>query len=148
MTKRNWNSTFLATAIMVLAAVPSSGFDEIRPNNFGVERTFEGTVVNSCRVVDGLMYFGLQTPTRVWEIQVGPRDFLERNGFEVKVAQTVTVSGEVAMVGNREVVLAREVRTTTGVFMIRDRNGRPRWDAERPVEMDTEFPTTPVCSLR
>jgi hypothetical protein len=59
----------------------------------------------------------------------------------------VTVIGMSIVAGKRETVLAREVRTMRGALILRDRNGLPVWDSNRPVQMDTEFPEDTLCEM-
>ena len=59
----------------------------------------------------------------------------------------VTVVGMPVMLEDREVVLAREVRSMGMVLIVRDRNGAPMWDVNRPVQMDPDFAESTVCEL-
>jgi hypothetical protein len=98
-------------------------------------------------VVEGLLYFPLKTADRVIEVQLGPKDFVERSGFKLKIGEIVTVIGVPRMMGPLEVLLAREVRTAKTTFVLRDRNGRPMWDSEAPVQMDPEFDESTMCEM-
>ena len=112
-----------------------------------LERTFEGTVVSKGHMIEGLMYFPLKTADRVMEVQLGPKNFVKSSGFKLKVGEMVTVVGSPAMLKEREVLLAREVRTMTAVFVVRDRNGEPMWDPNRPIQMDPEFNESELCEM-
>jgi hypothetical protein len=62
------------------------------------------------------------------EVQIGPKEFLERNNFKLKTGDMVTVIGMPVAMKNRDVVLAREVSSLNGVLTIRDSMGLPLWD--------------------
>jgi hypothetical protein len=134
-------SMLIATAMVVLSTAAVGALDVLD------ERMFEGTVVSKGYVIDGLMYFPLKTATGVLEVQIGPKDFVERSGFKPKIGEMVTVIGVPAILSEREVVLAREVRHKSTLFVVRDRNGEPMWDPNRPVQMDTDFPESTMCEM-
>jgi hypothetical protein len=102
------------------------------------EQVYEGTVSSQGRVVDGLMYFVLRTSVRTLEVEIGPEEFVARNGFKLKTGDIVAVVGMPLARNGRDIVLAREVRTMTSVLVVRDRNGYPMWETNRPVQMDPE----------
>jgi hypothetical protein len=103
------------------------------------ERVYEGTVSSKGRVVDGLMYFVLRTSDRIVEVEIGPEEFVARNGFTLKTGDMITVVGMPLARNGRDIVRAREVRTMTSVLVVRDRNGYPMWETNRPVQMDPEI---------
>jgi hypothetical protein len=121
-------------AVLVLLPAPSVLADY----NPSAERAFDGTVASVPRMFDRIMYFSFKTSDRVVEVQLGPRDFVENNKFKLKTGEMVTVVGVTAILGKQEVLLARELRTVNAVFTIRDRNGAPLWDTDRPVQMDVD----------
>src|ERR1041385_7697855 len=61
--------------------------------NVLVERTFEGSVENRGRVVDGLVYFPLKMSDITMEVQIGPEEFVNASGFKLRVGEMVTVLG-------------------------------------------------------
>jgi hypothetical protein len=107
--------------------------------NVLAERVYEGIVSSNGRVVDGLMYFALRTSDRTVEVEIGPEEFVARNGFKLKTGDMVAVVGMPLARNGREIVLAREVRTMTSVLVVRDGNGYPMWETNRPVQMDPEI---------
>jgi hypothetical protein len=131
----------IATAVVVLSTAAVGAMDVLD------ERMFEGTVLSKGYVIEGLMYFPLKTATGVLEVQIGPKDFVERGGFKPKIGEMVSVIGVPAILEGRKAVLAREVRHKSTVFVVRDRNGEPIWDPNRPVQMDTDFPESTVCEM-
>jgi hypothetical protein len=124
----------LAAAVVLLAGVVVGAFD--RPDrdrdaisyNVLAERIFEGRVASKGRIIDGLMYFPLRTADTVVEVQIGPKEFVERSSFKLKTGDKVTVVGMPVVMKEREVVLAREVSSMNGVLIIRDPIGLPLWD--------------------
>lgn len=108
------------------------------------ERTIEGTVASKGHEIEGLMYFPLKVGNGVIEVQIGPKEFVERSGFKPKIGEMVTVIGVPAIVAEREVLLAREVRSKSAVFIVRDRNGEPMWDPNRPILWDPKDVNPPT----
>jgi hypothetical protein len=141
MKNRMFISILIAVAMVLISTAAAGAFDIVD------ERTFEGTVASKGHVIDGLMYFPLKTATGVLEVQIGPKNFVERSGFKPKIGEMVTVVGVPAILEEREVVLAREVLHKSTVFVVRDRNGQPMWDPKRPVQMDADFPESTVCKM-
>jgi hypothetical protein len=125
--------TLLAAALVLTAGVVVA-FD--RPDrdrdaigyNVVAERIFEGTIASNGHIIDGLMYFPLRTAETVLEVQVGPKEFVERSRFKLKTGDMVTVIGMPVIMKERDVVLAREVSSMNGVLIIRDPVGLPLWD--------------------
>jgi hypothetical protein len=93
------------------------------------------------------MYFTLKTADTDMEVQLGPRSFIEKSEYKLKLGERVSVIGVPSMRKEREVLLAREVRCSKGVFMIRDRNGEPIWDADRPIQMDPDRAESVLCKM-
>jgi hypothetical protein len=95
---------------------------------------FEGTVASKGHIIEGLMYFPLRTANTLVEVQIGPKEFVERSSFKLKTGDIVTVIGMPVVMKERDVVLAREVSSMNGgVLTIRDSMGLPLWDKpDRP----------------
>ena len=70
------------------------------------------------------------------EVQIGPEELVERSGFKLKIGEMVTAVGMPLVWYGREIVLAREVRKYDSVLVVRDRDGYPMWDMNRPIQMD------------
>jgi len=131
-----------AAAIVLLAAVVVVAFNPRDPDRDAIgynqlaERMFKGTVTSKGYVIEGLLYFPLRTADVLVEVQIGPKDFVERSGFKLNAGDIVTVIGMPVIMMNRQVVLAREVRGISGMLIVRDRVGLPLWEKELPVLMD------------
>jgi hypothetical protein len=131
-----------AAAIVLLAAVTSVAFNPRGPDRHAIvgynplaERMLKGTVASNGYVIEGLLYFPLRTADATVEVQLGPKDFVERSGFKLNTGDMVTVIGMPVMMMNRQVVLTREVTSASGVLTVRDQVGLPLWERE-PVLMD------------
>jgi hypothetical protein len=136
-----------AAAIVLLAAVVLGAFDgrnrDVIGYNVLAERMFQGVVASRGHVVEGLVYFPLRTNNLTVEVQIGPKEFVERSGFKLKTGDMVTVIGMPVLMGGRQVVLAREVSCMNGVLIVRDRFGLPLWESDRPIPIDPERPNRP-----
>jgi hypothetical protein len=104
------------------------------------ECLFEGTVATTRHVLQGVVYFRLKTSDAMFEVELGPRGFVEKSGFRLKAGEMVSVIGAPAMRQARKVLLARQVTHAGGTFVLRDRNGEPMWDPNRRIQMDPELP--------
>jgi hypothetical protein len=136
-------SVLIAASLPVISAFALDG----ARYNVMAERMFEGIVASPGHVVDGMVFFPLRTEDRLIEVELGPKNFVGKSGFNLKVGEMVSVIGALADMGGQEVVLAREVRTMRAVLIVRDRNGYPMWDSTRPVEMDPEFSESGMCEM-
>jgi hypothetical protein len=132
--------TIFAVAIVLLATVVVSPGDrrDVTGYNLLKERTFEGIVASKGHILEGLMYFPLRTANAMVEVQIGPKEFVDRSGFKLNVGETVTVTGMPLIENERQVVLAREVSSMNAVLVVRDRFGLPLWERDRPIYMDPE----------
>jgi hypothetical protein len=102
------------------------------------ERMFEGVVESKGHPTGDLIYFSLKRANGIVEVQIGPKEFVERSGFKLNAGDRVTVIGMPVVMNERQVVLAREVKSMNGMLMVRDQVGRPLWEIDRPILMDPE----------
>ena len=134
--------TVFAVAIVLLAAVIVSAFDrrdrDVIGYNVLKERIFNGIVASKGHIIEGLMYFPLRTANTMMEVQIGPKEFVDRSGFKLNVGETVTVTGMPLILNDRQVVLAREVSSMNAVLVVRDQLGLPLWERDRPILMDPD----------
>jgi hypothetical protein len=138
--------TNLFLSILIAATLTADDDMDMRYNP-AAERIFDGTAASARHVVNGVVFFPLMVEDQMIEVELGPKEFVRKSGFNVKAGEMVTVIGMSRVVGKRETVLAREVRTMQGTLILRDRNGLPVWDSKGPVQMDTEFPEDTLCEL-
>ena len=134
----------LAAAIVLLAAVVVGSFDrrdrdrDVVAYNVLAERMFEGIASSKGHIIEGLMYFPLRTANTMMEVQIGPKQFVERSGFKLNTGDRVTVIGMAVTMKEPQVVLAREVIIMHRVLIVRDEVGLPLWEKDRPTLMDPE----------
>ncbi len=131
----------IAVVLVTVSAVSSDWRDRIGDvvgYNVLAEWVFEGSVESKPYMIAHIVYFPLRTGNSVVQVQVGPKDFIERSNFKIKAGDMLTVTGMPMVMNGRDVVLAREIRSTNGVLVVRDPMGLPLWENDRPIEMDPE----------
>jgi hypothetical protein len=134
----------LGTAAGALAA------DRVRDDvtyDLKAEQVFVGTVHGKPTLFAGRMYFTLWTGNGAVAVEIGPKEFVERSGFKLGSGQMLSVVGMPIVIDQREMVLAREITIKGFVFVVRDRNGEPMWQMDRPIQMDPDVGagSPPVC---
>ena len=87
------------------------------------ERVLEGIVAGKGHVMDGFMYFPLKTTDTIVEVQVGPKELVERSTFIFKPGDTVVVVGVLVVLNQHGVVLARQISGMSGTLVLRDDDG-------------------------
>ena len=85
------------------------------------------------------MYFPLRMSDSTVEVQIGPEELVARSGLKLTIGEMVTVMGMPLVWNGRHIVLAREVSNMTSVLVVRDLDGYPMWDMNRPIRMDPEL---------
>jgi hypothetical protein len=131
--------TIFAVALVLLAAVVSAGDRrDVIGYNLLKERMFEGIVASKGHIIEGLMYFPLRMANTTMEVQIGPKEFVDRSDFKLNVGETIIVIGMPLIENERQVLLAREVSSMNAVLDVRDRFGLPLWERDRPIYMDPE----------
>jgi hypothetical protein len=141
---------FAAVLVLSLKATAGASLPSRNPDvNYDVasERAFGGMVTRTAHSIAGTMYFTLKTADADVEVHLGPRDFIEKSEFKLKLGEMVTLIGVPLTLLGRQVVLAREIRCRKGVFVLRDRNGNPMWDADRPIQMDPDRAESVLCEM-
>ena len=115
-------AVFVVATVLLAAAVgaPDRRDRDVVGYNVLAERVFKGIVASKGRVIEGLMYFPLRTAKTMMEVQIGPKEFVERSGFKLNAGDTVTVIGMPVILKDRQVILAREVSSMNGVLIVRD----------------------------
>jgi hypothetical protein len=142
---RNKLLTCVSLAAVVLLTVVVARAIDLRDRvpdvvgyNVLAERMYQGIVAGEGHTSEGLMYFTLRTGGTTVEVQIGSKEFVEHSGFKLQTGDTVTVIGMPIGMKDRQVVLAREVRTVNRVLIVRDQLGLPLWEGNRPIQMDPE----------
>jgi hypothetical protein len=132
-----------------MAAGASDWRDDVRRFRYEpyAEQVYEGVVGSKSHLVGGLMYFTLKMSKGNLEVQIGPADFVERCGFQLKIGEMIEVVGVPLFWNGRNVVLTRRVSSATSVLIVRDRAGHPMWDMKIPVQMDPEVSELHLCEM-
>src|SRR5579864_2440176 len=155
MTGKSLLYVFAGTAMFLLSAIVAGALDrrdgvrEIDRIRYDVraEQVYEGAEGSKGHVVDGLMYFTLRMSDRTVDVEIGPEEFVEQSGFKLKIGRAVTVTGMPLVWNGRNIVLAREVSNMTSVLIVRDRDGYPMWDMDRPIRMDPVLLKSHLCEM-
>jgi hypothetical protein len=143
----------LITAAIVLLMAPAAAAlaaDRVGDHvqyDVMAEQVFVGAIHDKPIAVAGRMYFTLWTSNGAVAVEIGPKEFVERSRLKLGSGQTVTVVGMPIVINHREMVLAREVLIGGSVFTVRDRNGEPMWEMDRPIQIDPGIGdnSLPVC---
>ena len=155
MPKKLFLCVFAGAAMLLLSTIVGGALDrrpwvrDIDRIRYDVlaEQVYEGTVGSKGHVVDGLMYFALRMSNSTVEVQIGPEEFVKGSGFKLKIGEMVTAMGMPLVWNGRNIVLAREVSNMTSVLVVRDRDGYPMWDLNRPIQMDPELSELHLCEM-
>jgi hypothetical protein len=73
------------------------------------------------------MHVMLKTDKEMFEVHLGPVSYLREQKVNLAKGDTIEVSGARVTMGNRRVILAREIRKGDQTWILRDADGRPRW---------------------
>jgi hypothetical protein len=142
----------ITTAIVLLLGTPAGALaaDRVRDGvtyDVKAEQVFVGTVHGKPTLFAGRMYFTLWTHNGAVAVEIGPKEFVERNGFKLSSGQMISVVGMPIVISHREMVLAREITIGGSVFVVRDRNGEPMWLSDRPVQLDPDVSELAACQF-
>ena len=115
-------------AMLLVAIILNASGRRDRHGNVGrydvrAERIFEGIVAGYGHVADGLMYFPLKTADTTIQIQLGPKEFVERSSFMFRPGDTAIVVGVPVVLNEHGVVLARQISGMNGTLVLRDDDG-------------------------
>jgi hypothetical protein len=75
----------------------------------------------------GGTHLTLQGEGAATEVHVGPTWFLKQEGVELSKGDALEVTGSMLDSGDETFLVAREIRTGTKVFRLRDERGFPIW---------------------
>ena len=139
-----------AAIVLLLGTAAALAADRVRDQvqyDPKAEQVFVGSTHDKPKLFGERMYFTLWTSNGAVAVEIGPKEFVERSRFKLASGRTVTVVGMPVVLNHREMVLAREVVIGGSVFTIRDRNGEPMWEMDRPVQIDPDIGdnSLPVC---
>ena len=115
--------TTLLVAIVVMPAIGAIVIAIDGHYDVKAERIFEGFVAGKGHIMDGLMYFPLKTADTVVEVQLGPKEFVQRSTFILEPGDMVIVVGVPVVLNKRRVVLARVISGMNGTLYLRNDGG-------------------------
>jgi hypothetical protein len=75
----------------------------------------------------GGVHLIVRADAKVREVHLGPAAHMTSNHFEFRTGDTITVTGSEVKMGERDVIIAREIKKGDHVLTLRDANGVPRW---------------------
>jgi hypothetical protein len=73
------------------------------------------------------MHVMLKTDKETFEVHLGPVHYLKEQKVDLAKGDAIEVSGARVTMGDRRVILARELRKGDQTWTLRDAEGRPRW---------------------
>ena len=123
---------WLAGAWLLAAAVGAQGPAQRSYDPATVE-TVKGTVEEvqltafGRRQMNGGVHLRVNTGKETLAVHLGPRFYLEENGIEVKVGQTVEVTGSRITRNGQPVLIAREICLGDYGLELRAEDGTPYW---------------------
>jgi hypothetical protein len=99
--------------------------DDREAANYDVraERTFEGFVTGKEYMLDGVVYIRVKTADALLEVQLGPKESIERSKFILKPGDVVVVVGVSVALNKHRVVLGRVISGMNGTLFLRDGRG-------------------------
>jgi hypothetical protein len=112
-------ATFLAT-IVVDAGDRNR---DVGSYDVKAERILEGIVAGKRHIIEGHMYLPLKTADTIVEVQLGPKEFVERTTFTFEPGDMVIVVGVPVVLNKRGVVLVRVISGMNGTLYLRDDRG-------------------------
>ena len=128
----------LAIALVALSTAASAqrGMRGGGHYNAATEITLTGLVESVTTAVSpgrggGGLHLTLGTSSGQSEVRVGPASFVSSRHVTFSKGDALTVIGSKITVGDREVILAREIRKGEQVLTLRDTRGVPLWALRR-----------------
>jgi hypothetical protein len=146
--KTRWIFAAVLVTAFVLAAFSAGDDDDVNalPYDQSVEQTVDGTVLNTEHEL-GICRGGVFVTVKNLEVYLGPKEFVRFLGLKLETGEAVTIVGSPAVFHETKIVLARSITAGQKIFVIRDREGIPKW-LDRPFEMDPECTIQPKNEAR
>jgi hypothetical protein len=129
----------LVLALILLSAVPSFGWvpwvaaaraAKTLQYDRGTVQTLSGTVIDVQNVISKV-HLLLRVGRATIVVQLGPASWLARHNFSLAPGRQVTVTGSRINRLRRSFLIAREIKKSNQVLLLRDENGRPLWTLAR-----------------
>jgi hypothetical protein len=111
------------------------------PYDKAAEQTIDGVVLNKVHPL-GICQEGLFVTVNEMEMYLGPAEFVRALGLKLAGGERVTIVAAPAAFHEVKIMLARSVTVGEKIFILRDRDGIPKW-LQWPFQMDPECTTVP-----
>lgn len=117
-------SLFLSLVLTLFAQTPLY--------NPETTREYKGQIVSVQKVSYAnrpapVLQFLLKTERGEIPVEVGPKWYIEANGFSFSPRENVEVQGSLIEIEGRKVIIAKRITTETDVLDLRDEEGSPLW---------------------
>jgi hypothetical protein len=73
------------------------------------------------------VHLALQAGEDLYDVHLGPRSYVEAQGFTFAVGDEIEVLGSQVQCQGEDALLAREIRAGERTLTLRDEDGRPKW---------------------
>jgi sporulation protein YlmC with PRC-barrel domain len=100
-------------------------------------QTIHGTIqsVGTYRIqdagVEGVLLHVRTDDGKMVSVQAGPRPYVDSQNIRFNQGDPVTITGSVAKVGDREIILASRIQAADKNLALRGADGRPLWNLEQ-----------------
>lgn len=134
--RKHWILFFLLILLLLMVFAIPVGGRKARQSFEPTEKTFSGTVEaineHTCEICKWVETSAtLRTGAELLEVRLGPKAFVEERHFTLSPGDSIEVVGVQFNERGKEVVLANEVRKSGEKLVLRGKNHKPAWVAER-----------------
>jgi hypothetical protein len=127
--------TMLLFACYVSSAFAQGNMGAGRLYNPNTETTVKGTVDKVTEITGRQnwngVHLGLRADDQIYDVHVGPSNYLSTSGFTFAVGDQIEVTGSKITLIGAEAIVAREIKKDDKVLTLRDRQGIPSWSRGR-----------------
>ena len=123
----SWLGVFVPS--LALAQHGPSRHAPVNPSSYdvGTVITFSGTVSQARDGGAETQHLLVNVGADTVQVHLGPTAFLIERMVEIRVGDSVEVTGSRVMIGESRVVLAREIRKGNDTWALRETSGQPLW---------------------
>src|ERR1700740_1242403 len=129
---RSFQTTVLATAVVVINACPMSGPASAPKYDVATESKMKVTVEELKLPPKGnekeVAHLVVKSGSETLDIYLCPKSFLDDMGATYAKGDEVTVTGSKIKQESGDLILAREIVKGTDTLLLRDDKGKPVWD--------------------
>lgn len=124
-------SKFVFSAVMILPLVVFSNNPATRAFNPKTITTIKGTISQVNSTSKGgitATVMKVKTDTETLSVLVGPTWFIKKQGLNLKVNDTVEVTGSKTMLQSRSIIITTTIIKDGDTYTFRQLNGNPEWE--------------------